>query len=187
MAIASPAGRFLQWKAVLHPGGVLGGVGVNYLPVNAAPVVDELVVVPGARLNPQNQPDPQQQTVNINFPSANQGPTMTFRRRHRAIPSRPSRTRPAITVRWAAHDDNGDDLTILALPPGRRRTRLASAEGQHHREGLQLRRQPAFPTAATRSRWWLPIRPRTLPAKRSPAPRRASASKSTPRRRWSAI
>ena len=53
-AVASPAGRYLQWKAVLHAGGALGGVGVNYLPVNAAPVVDEMVVVPGARLNPQS-------------------------------------------------------------------------------------------------------------------------------------
>ena len=53
-AVASPAGRFLQWKAVLQPGGNVGSVGVNYLPVNAAPVVDDLVVVPGARVNPQN-------------------------------------------------------------------------------------------------------------------------------------
>ena len=49
----SPAGRFFEWKAVLHPGGTLGAVSVNYLPVNSAPVVDELVVVPGARINPQ--------------------------------------------------------------------------------------------------------------------------------------
>ena len=41
-AVASPAGRFLQWKAVLQPGRRLGSVGVNYLPVNAAPVVDEV-------------------------------------------------------------------------------------------------------------------------------------------------
>jgi len=34
--VASPAGRFLQWKAVLRGAGTLGGVGVNYLPVNAA-------------------------------------------------------------------------------------------------------------------------------------------------------
>ncbi len=71
-AVASPPGRFLQWKAVLHAGGVVGSVGVNYLPVNSAPVVDELVVVPGARVNAQGQANPQPQTVNINFPSANQ-------------------------------------------------------------------------------------------------------------------
>ena len=53
-------------------------MGVNYLPVNAAPAVDEIVVVPGARLNPQNQPNPQQQTVNINFPTPNQSSVITF-------------------------------------------------------------------------------------------------------------
>ena len=52
-AVASPPGRFIQWKAVLSAGGRLGSVGVNYLPVNAAPVVDDMVIAPGARLNPQ--------------------------------------------------------------------------------------------------------------------------------------
>jgi hypothetical protein len=32
--IASTAGRYLQWKAILSGGGVVSGVGVNYLPVN---------------------------------------------------------------------------------------------------------------------------------------------------------
>src|SRR5579863_4236101 len=109
-AVASPAGRFLQWKAVLRGGGILGGVGVNYLPVNSAPVVDELVVVPGARLNAQNQPGPQQQTVNINFPSTNQGATVTFDGAA-SSPLAAMKDKTAITARWAAHDDNGDDLT----------------------------------------------------------------------------
>ena len=76
-AVASPPGRFLQWKAVLHADGVLGSVGVNYLPVNSAPVVDELMVVPGARLNPQTS-QRSSQTVNITFPSANQASTISF-------------------------------------------------------------------------------------------------------------
>jgi hypothetical protein len=115
--IASPAGRFLQWKAVLHPGGVLGAVGVNYLPVNSAPAVDEVVVVPGARLNPQNQPNPQQQTVTINFPSANQGPAMTFEAPSNN-PISAMKDKTAITVRWAAHDDNGDDLAFSLFVKG---------------------------------------------------------------------
>jgi WD40 repeat protein len=110
-AIASPAGRFLQWKAVLHPGGDLGAVGVNYLPVNAAPAVDEIVVVPGARLNPQNQPNSQQQPVTINFPSPNQNPVITFDAPANN-PITAMRDKSAITARWAAHDDNGDDLTF---------------------------------------------------------------------------
>jgi hypothetical protein len=108
-AVASPAGRFLQWKAILNQDGILGGVGVNYLPVNAAPVVDDLVVVPGARLNTQNQVA-NQQTVSIALPSANQGATVTFDAGANG-PLQATKDRTAITVRWAAHDDNGDDLS----------------------------------------------------------------------------
>lgn len=110
--VASPPGRFLQWKAVLREGGMLAGVGVNYLPVNAAPVVDDIVVVPGARLNPQNQMNAQQQqTVNINFPSANQSNVVTFEGQSTSpLPAMKDKT--AVTARWAAHDDNGDDLTF---------------------------------------------------------------------------
>jgi sugar lactone lactonase YvrE len=112
-AVASPAGRFLQWKAVLHAGGTLGSVGINYLPVNAAPVVDELVVVPGARVNTQNQPGGQQQIVNIAFPSSAQNAAVAFDAGANA-PLQAAKDRTAIAVRWAAHDDNGDDL-IYAL------------------------------------------------------------------------
>jgi hypothetical protein len=111
--VASPAGRFLQWKAVLRANGMLGGVGVNYLPVNAAPVVDDLVVVPGARLNAQNQLAGQPPIINIAFPSAGQGAGMSFDAGANA-PLQAAKDRTAITVRWAAHDDNGDDL-IYAL------------------------------------------------------------------------
>jgi hypothetical protein len=108
-AVASPAGRFLQWKVVLKTGGNLGGVGVNYLPVNAAPVVDELVVVPGARVNAQNLIGNQPPMVNIAFPSASQN-TINFDPGAGA-PLQAVKERTAITVRWAAHDDNGDELT----------------------------------------------------------------------------
>ena len=108
--IASPAGRFLQWKAVLHPGGALGAVGVNYLPVNSAPVVDDVVVVPGARINPMNQSNPQQQTITINFPSPGQNPVMSFEPPSNPITAMKDKT--GITARWSAHDDNGDDLTF---------------------------------------------------------------------------
>ncbi len=109
-AVASPAGRFLQWKAVLRSNGTLGGVGVNYLPVNAAPVVDDLIVVPGARWNGQNQPAGQPATVNIAFPNSNQNAGMSFEAGANS-PLQAAKDRTAITVRWAAHDDNGDELT----------------------------------------------------------------------------
>jgi hypothetical protein len=96
----------------LHPGGTVGSVGVNYLPVNAAPVVDELVVVTGARINPQtfaqNQPGGTPPTVNIAFPSSSQN-TITFDGTSLST-LQAIKDRTAITVRWAAHDDNGDDL-----------------------------------------------------------------------------
>ncbi len=94
---------------MLQANGSLGGVGVNYLPVNAAPVVDELVVVPGARLNPQNQVAAQPPQVNIVLPSS-QNAGMSYDAGSPA-PLQALKDRTAITVRWAAHDDNGDDLT----------------------------------------------------------------------------
>lgn len=107
-AVSSPAGRYLQWKAVLEPGGTLGSVGVNYLPVNSAPVVDDLVVAPGARVNAQSQSS-NQQTVTINFPSAGQGASISYDGSSGG-PLQALKDRTAITVRWAAHDDDGDDL-----------------------------------------------------------------------------
>jgi hypothetical protein len=109
-AVASPAGRFLQWKAVLHSNGSLGSVGVNYLPVNAAPVVDDLVVVPGARWNPQSQMGNQPPQVNIAFASSGQNAGISYDAGS-ASPLQAVKDRTAITVRWAAHDDNGDDLS----------------------------------------------------------------------------
>jgi hypothetical protein len=104
--IASPPGRFFQWKAVLRDGGSLGSVGVNYLPINAAPVIDDLVVAPGARLNPQNLV-PQPPSIQINFPSAN---AVAGFDGTNSQPLQALKDRTAVTVRWAAHDDNGDDL-----------------------------------------------------------------------------
>jgi len=108
-AVQSPPGRFLQWKAVLRDAGQLGEVGVNYLPVNAAPNVDDLVVAPGARLNPQPS-NPSQQNVNISFPSTNQPAVVPVDNSSANQPIQGVKDRAAVTVRWAAHDDNGDDL-----------------------------------------------------------------------------
>jgi hypothetical protein len=112
-AVASPPGRYFEWKAVLDKGATLGGVGVNYLPVNAAPVVDELIVVPGARVNPQtlpqNQPGNLPPPISIVFPSSGQNAAYDA---GSSAPLQAFKDRNAITVRWAAHDDNGDDLTF---------------------------------------------------------------------------
>jgi WD40 repeat protein len=111
-AVVSPAGRFFEWKVVLRPGGSVGSVGVNYLPVNSTPVIDELVVVPGARANSLSQPGNQTQNVTISLPSSNQNP-ISFDSNTNA-PLQATKDRTAITARWAAHDDDGDDL-IYAL------------------------------------------------------------------------
>jgi hypothetical protein len=110
--VASPSGRFLQWKVELQPGGSVGSVGVNYLPVATAPVVDDMVVVPGARLTPQNQMT-NPQTINISFPSSGQS-GISFDGSSSNNPIQATKDRTAITVRWAAHDDDGDKL-IYAL------------------------------------------------------------------------
>jgi hypothetical protein len=90
---------------------------VNYLPVNAAPVIDDMVVAVGARLNPQNATAGQQQTVNIAFPSTNQNAGVSTDSGTNS-PLQALKDRTGITVRWAAHDDNGDDLTYTLFLRG---------------------------------------------------------------------
>jgi hypothetical protein len=103
-----PSARFIQWKAVLEPGAKVGSVGVNYLPVNIAPVVDEIAVEPGARAT-QAAPQPgQPQQVSINLPSAQNA--LSYTQDPSTAPLAAVRDRSAVTVRWSAHDDNGDDL-----------------------------------------------------------------------------
>jgi hypothetical protein len=105
--------RYLQWKAVLSPGASISSVGVNYLPANMAPVLDDLVVVPGARASAQaNQPQGSQQ-VFISFPNQ-QNNSAGFDGGSASNPLAAARDKSGVTARWAAHDDNGDDL-VFAL------------------------------------------------------------------------
>jgi WD40 repeat protein len=107
--IASPAGRYLQWKVVLESNGVASGIGVNFLPVNSAPVVDDLLVVPGARVTPQQLVGGQAPTVTIAFPNPNANTSFDSGGSVSA-PIQGQKDRTAVTVRWNAHDDDGDDL-----------------------------------------------------------------------------
>ena len=105
-----PAARFVQWKAVIEPGAQVDSVGINYLPVNIAPVVDEIAVEPGARAN-QSSPQPgQPQQITINLPSAQN--TLSYNQDPATAPLAAVRDRSAVTVRWAAHDENGDELVF---------------------------------------------------------------------------
>lgn len=113
--VVSPAGRFLQWKAVFEAHGSLGTVGVNYLPVNAAPVVDEVVVASGARVNASGFAGAAQ-TVMIGFAAPQSAASGLNAAEANAAnaPLAAIKDRSFATARWAAHDDNGDEL-IYAL------------------------------------------------------------------------
>lgn len=116
--VASPAGRFLQWKTELRAGGNIGGVGVNYLPVNAAPVVDDVVVVTGARLNPQIQAASQSTTVSVAFPTPGANADAAATDTTSTSPITANKDKGGVTARWAAHDENGDDLTFTLYVRG---------------------------------------------------------------------
>lgn len=107
--VASPPGRYLQWKVELDGDALLSGVGINYLPVNSAPAVDDVLVAPGARFTPQPQQN-QPPTVTIAFPNPAQSGA-GFDGNAATQPIQAQKDRTAVTVRWNAHDDNGDDLT----------------------------------------------------------------------------
>ncbi len=97
-----PPARFVQWKAVLHPGRpnpTISSVEVNYLPKNVAPVVEEVYVQPGARF--QTIPKPVSENVNV-------GPSASAQRFEAPVPA--VRDRDSIAVRWASHDANDDEL-----------------------------------------------------------------------------
>jgi outer membrane protein assembly factor BamB len=109
-AVSVPSGRFAQWKAVLRAGGEIESVGLNYLEKNLAPVVDEVVVQPGARVQ-ANGGVPANNTVQVSFPApANAAGVPVFTPDANAQPLTAQKDKTAVTVRWAAHDDNGDDL-----------------------------------------------------------------------------
>jgi len=102
--------RFVQWKAVLHPGADISSVGIYYLPVNVAPVVDEVLVEPGARVVPGPMALEQAEHVAINFPVRTPPGVVSFSLPVGSEPLVGLKDKSAVTVRWLAHDDNGDTL-----------------------------------------------------------------------------
>ena len=97
---------------MLHEG-KLESVGIHYLPVNVAPVVDEIVVAPGARANTQTFQQAGPPQISINFPSQQNSNNFINLNQDGANGPLPALKDPkAVTVRWAAHDDNGDELSF---------------------------------------------------------------------------
>ena len=113
-AVTVPAGRYAQWKAVLRPAGTgegsIDAVALNYLTKNVPPVVDEIVVQPGARVALGGGVPPST-TVQVAFPQApGASPVVVFPQDASTTPLTAQKDRTAVTARWLAHDDNGDDL-----------------------------------------------------------------------------
>ncbi len=104
-----PAARFVQWRAVLKPANPatdIEDVGINYLPKNVAPVIDDITVQEGARFQPQpHNPGPENVTVAL-------GPVAPPALQHLDIAPTATRDRGSVAVRWSAHDDNDDNLVF---------------------------------------------------------------------------
>ncbi len=120
--VQAPPARFVQWKAVLRPGNPaahIDSVTLNYLPKNVAPEVDDLVVQVGARFQPTiKSSGPEPVNVNVNVPGTPAAPTQRFE-----APPAALRDRDSIAVRWAAHDDNDDELVYALYYRGDGETR----------------------------------------------------------------
>jgi sugar lactone lactonase YvrE len=113
-----PPARFVQWRAVLHPGTPatsLDSVMLNYLPKNVAPQVDEVYVQPGARFATASKGN-DNLAVQVGPPSGGGSP------KFEATPTA-NRDSGYIAVRWAAFDDNDDDLTYSVYYRGDNETR----------------------------------------------------------------
>src|SRR6185369_6218810 len=113
-----PPARFVQWRAVLHPGTPatsLDSVMLNYLPKNVAPQVEDVYVQPGARFAPPSKSS-DNLSVQVGPPSG--GGSQRFESTTTA-----TRDSGYIAVRWSAHDDNDDDLTYSVYYKGDSETR----------------------------------------------------------------
>ena len=129
-----PRARFLQWKAVLHGDATLRQVGFYYLPQNVAPVVDDIVVELHARVVPGLNQESQVTPVQINFP-AESTDGIVYEATQTSQPLMAMRTHGWATVRWKAHDDNGDLLgtTPCTIAARMRRIGCRSSRTCHRR------------------------------------------------------
>ncbi|MEG9432168.1 fibronectin type III domain-containing protein, partial [Terriglobus sp. ADX1] len=107
-----PAARYVQWKAVFHPGTQLRSLTVNYLQRNLPPQVDDIAVQPGARIPNATAAAPSGGgTIAVGFRAApSAAPALTIAETG-APPIIATRDRNAVTARWLAHDPNNDPLT----------------------------------------------------------------------------
>lgn len=99
-ALAVPAARFVQWKAVLRSGDPaprLESITLNYLPKNVAPDFDDISVQFGVRYQPLPK------IANADLLSGTSG-------QHFDTPPPSTHDRDSIGVKWSVHDDNDDQM-----------------------------------------------------------------------------
>ncbi len=101
--------RYAQWRLTLQAAARVQQVALNYLPANAAPEVDEILVAPGTRVNAATTQVSYPQQTTLNFASQG-GAAVNIDGNSAAAPLGAIRDKTAVTARWAAHDDNGDEL-----------------------------------------------------------------------------
>jgi hypothetical protein len=109
--VESPSARFIQWKVTIPAGSLakVDDVTINYLSKNVAPVIDEVVVQTGARFTSNTFMKPPTDTINVSLPSQSQSINLGTSQ-HFDQPMTAQKDKSGIAVRWAAHDDNDDDL-----------------------------------------------------------------------------
>jgi hypothetical protein len=120
----SPGARFLQWKATLAStdgkhSPLLDEVEIAYLPKNVAPVVEEVEATPGGYRSNNNVVVPSNQPQTISLPALGQ------RNNNQPVamnvfnaPMQLNAQHGSQGVRWAAHDDNDDQLVYTVYIRG---------------------------------------------------------------------
>ncbi len=106
--ITVPPARFVQWKAILHPGNPspkVDSVAVNYLQKNVAPEFDDVTVTPGVRYQPVARPT-----------------GLQAGQRFDPQPS-PIHDSDSIGVRWTVRDQNDDQMVYSVYYRGEGQTR----------------------------------------------------------------
>jgi hypothetical protein len=118
-ALQAPAARFVQWRVVLpsgRPWPQVESVGLNYLPKNVAPEIDDVSVFVGHRFPqaPRLVADVANASLASGGASAGMQPGVILNQ----MPPQPQPDRDSIAVRWSAHDDNDDQLSYSVFYRG---------------------------------------------------------------------
>jgi len=130
--IASPSGRFVQWKAVLRATDSrtpsLSAVSVAYLRRNSAPVIDKIIVQApgiGVRGLPAGAQGPEPVQLDLPQPARRQpGAPPPPQGQQRMEPPPQGLADPAArSVVWSASDDNDDTLVYSVFYRGEEETR----------------------------------------------------------------